>query len=270
MTTSARRVSRLVPGTVLALFMTVGLLVPLGLVVVQLADSPDQLGEAIRDSGSATIRSVLLAAGVSALALPIAVAIARPLSRASQWVRAVGVTLCGAPLVLNLLVVILAWMVVLEHDGLARWAWRTAHLPGTAPEWMFTPTAAMLAMIYVVTPVMALLLMYSFRQIDPRMVEAARLLGARPLTRLVRVELGYVAPSLVTAFVMGYVICLNLYLVPEYLTGPGLTTLGFLVQQDVIKSFDISLAAAHSVILLLAAVLPVCGALAVEWRVRHP
>ncbi|WP_210828034.1 ABC transporter permease [Micromonospora sp. C95] len=257
------------PAAVLTVFMVGGLVLPLGLVLAELAAEPERLGQVVGESAAAAGRSVLLAVVVAAIALPPAITVARSLTRARHAVRVVGVALCVLPLVLNLLVVILAWMVVLEREGLVNTLWTTMALPGDPPQILYTRSAAVLAMAYVVMPVMALILLDSFRRIDPRMREAARLLGARPLTRFVLVELGFVAPALVTAYVMGYVLCLNLYLVPEYLTGPHLTTLGFLVQENVIKSFDLGSAAVQATMLFVMAVLPVCGALAMDRGVRQ-
>lgn len=263
------RAGRMLPGAALTVVVGAALGVPLALVLRELAVRPVDLGAALDDSWSAAVRTVLMAAGVSALSLPVAAGTGYALSRASARVRALGVVLCGVPLVLNLLVVILSWMVVFENDGLVRWAWAAAGLPGGGPRLMFTPAATVFAMVYVVTPVMSLLLLSSFARINPRTREAAHLLGASVGLRFFLVELGYVAPSLLTAFVLGYVVSLNLYLVPEYLTGPDLTTLGFLVQQDVVTTFDVQLAAAQSVLLLLAAVVPVALALLAEWRLRR-
>ncbi|MEU4559551.1 ABC transporter permease subunit [Actinoplanes sp. NPDC023936] len=269
MTVRWRVAARVAPAAAVTVFMVGGLVVPLGLVLVELTAEPDRFGAVVRDSLSAAGRSVLLAVVVAAIALPPAVVVARSLSRARPAVRVVGILLSLLPLLLNLLVVILAWLVVLEREGLVAVAWSALALPGDPPGILYTRSAAVLAMVYVVMPVMALILLDSFHRIDPRMREAARMLGARPLTSLVRVELGFVAPALVTAFVMGYVICLNLYLVPEFLTGPDLTTLGLLVQQDVIETFDLRQASSRALMLFVMAALPVCGALAVDRGVRQ-
>jgi ABC-type spermidine/putrescine transport system permease subunit I len=263
------RRARWLPATVVTGFVVAGLLLPLALIVVELGTGRERLADVVAGSLSATVRSVLLALAVPAVSLAPAVMIAAPLSRARPLVRLLGVALCGAPLVLNLLVVILAWMVVLEPAGLVGTVWARLGLPGDPPDLMFTHTASVLAMAYVVTPVMALVLLPSFRRIDSRTRESARLLGASPLTRFVVVELGYVAPAMLNALVIGYLSCLNVYLVPEYLTGPQLTTLGFLVQQDVITSFDLTGAGAQALILLVVALLPVSVALTVDRRLRR-
>jgi len=259
----ARGITGFAPHLTAVLFVAVALVAPLALVTASFATGGGEpLGE---ETWPAAVRTVLLAMGVAAVSLPVAVVIAASLSRRAAWVRALGILVCGAPLVLNLLVVILSWQVMLEQDGLVHQVW-TALLPGEPPAILFTPLASVLAMAYVVVPVMVLILLFSFRRIDPRTREAARLLGASPWQRFLLVELGSVTPSLIAAFVMGYAICLNLYLVPEYLTGPELTTLGYLAHQDVVKSFRIDQAAARSGVLLLVAIVPVCVATVLEWK----
>jgi putative spermidine/putrescine transport system permease protein len=260
------RLAGFAPHLAVTVFVLVALVSPLLLVT----------GSLVRDAGEplsaetwpAAVRTVVLALGVAAVSLPVAVVIAASLRRRAGWVRALGVLLCGAPMVLNLLVVILSWQVVLEHDGLLATVW-SALLPGDPPRLLFTPLASVLAMAYVVVPVMALIVLFSLRRLDPRTIEAARLLGASPVQRFLLVELGSVTPSLVASFIMGYVVCLNLYLVPEYLSGPELTTLGFLAHQDVIKSFAVEQAAARSGVLLVLAIVPVLIASAVERRQRR-
>jgi ABC-type spermidine/putrescine transport system permease subunit I len=100
-------------------------------------------------------------------------------------------------------------------------------------------------------------------------LKLAKLLGVPLILRFVLVELGVVAPTVIASMLAGYIISLNLYLIPEYLTGPGLTTLGFLVQQSVLQSFDLTLASAQSLLLVAVAVVPLAIGLWAEWALRR-
>ena len=249
--------------------MVLGLFLPLGLVVYEFVGASDTLTGTVAVSRTAMQRSIALAVVVSLLSMPIAAIIAYQLSRQSAPARAIAVTVCTMPIVVNVLVVILAWMVILEHDGIVSTVWRATGAPSPAPQLLFTPIASMLAMIYVVAPVMVLILLYSFKQIDDHTREAARLLDHSTLRRFLLIELLFVTPALVVSFVIGYVVTLNLYLLPEYLTGPSLTTLGLLVQLDVVKSFDVTSAAVRSTMLWVAALVPLAFAILFERWIRR-
>ncbi|MCJ8508669.1 hypothetical protein MUU53_12175 [Rhizobium lemnae] len=249
--------------------MAVGLGAPLSLVMLEVTADPIAAWQAIERSTPSFIRTVLLSSLVPLLSLFPSVALASSLRRCHPLVRLIGIVLCSIPLFLNLLVVIIAWMLILEPRGLVAVMWSTLGLCGSPPQLLFTPIATVLAMVYVVTPVMALMILQAMMRTDAFMLEAAKLLAVPPVVRFVLVELGSVAPTIIASILAGYLISLNLYLIPEYLTGPELTTLGFLIQQNVLQSFNITRASAQSLMLVAAAVAPVLIALWVERALRR-
>jgi ABC-type spermidine/putrescine transport system permease subunit I len=256
----------LLPSAPVVLMIVAGYFLPLVLVLAWVPKDLAQAFDTARDAMPTLARTVGISLLVAIVSLPIAVSIAQPLSLSPARARLLAAAVLAAPLVLNLLVVVLAWMVILEPDGLLVAAWHLLHLPGNPPALLYTPVASVVAMAYVVTPIMALLLLQTFSQIDPRAREAGRLLGASRVQRMVHLDLAFAAPSMVTSLILGYLICLNLYLIPEYLTGPRLTTLGMLIQLDVLAQFDLARAAVLSLMLMAAAVLPLALAMAFESR----
>lgn len=247
--------------TVTVASIAVGFLVPIALVVREAlgpATASDAPWEILRASPvpSVALESLRVCLVVSALALPVALVIAYPLSRATTGVRVLGTALCSLPLLLNLLVIILAWLIILERDGVLNWALSSLGLVSKPLQLLFTRGATYAAMLYALVPVMALLLLHSLVRVEPSTRETAGLLGAGRVRTFVLVEVGQVLPAVAASLLMGFIIAFNLFLIPEYLTGPDLTLLPLLVQQSVIRSFDLRTAAILSSAILAFMTIP--------------
>ncbi|MCP3976548.1 MAG: ABC transporter permease subunit [bacterium] len=255
------------------LFVGVGLLIPLSLVLIGAleATSTDRSAFDVVQSPPVPAvlgRTLVTAALVSAIALPLAFAIAHALRRVSPWVRSTASAVFILPLVLNLLVIILAWLLILEKNGLIGWVLRATTGDDDPPSFLFNPIASYLAMLYAIVPVMVLLIAYDLGRQHPSTREAAQLLGVSPWHVLLRIDIGQALPALISSYAIGYVIALNLYLVPEFLTGPQLTMLPFLVQQSVLNAFDLRTAAAISLLLATLSLVPLSALVWAENRQR--
>ncbi len=82
-----------------------------------------------------------------------------------------------------------------------------------------------LELVWKETPFTGLAVLAALAQIDPRLLEAARTLGAAPAARLLRVTLPLIVPSLLAASVLVFAYTLSSFEVPSLLGATSPTTL---------------------------------------------
>ncbi|MYR59946.1 ABC transporter permease subunit, partial [Streptomyces sp. SID625] len=103
-------------------------------------------------------------------------------------------------------------------------------------------------------------------QLDPRQEEAARMLGASPLTAWRKVTLPALAPAVAAAALMVFLFTFTSFGVVQILGGPGFSTLEVEIYRQTSQMFDLSTAA----VLTLVQFAAVGAILAVHaWTVRR-
>ena len=156
-----------------------------------------------------TIEFVLIAVGLSLLiGYPVAYYTAR---HAGRWKGLVLVALI-LPLWINYLMRMLAWINLLAPDGLGT---RTLHTLGIEKLFLTLgllaepggwlngqPTTVILALVYGYLPFFILPLFVAIDRIDARQIEAARDLGASPLSAFLRVTLPLSVPGILAGAVL--------------------------------------------------------------------
>jgi putrescine transport system permease protein len=156
-----------------------------------------------------TIEFVVIAVGLSLLVgYPVAYFTAR---HAGRWK---GLVLVGLilPLWINYLMRMLAWINLLAPDGLGT---RTLHSLGIEKVFLTLgllaepggwlngqPTTVILALVYGYLPFFILPLFVAIDRIDGRQIEAARDLGASPLSAFLRVTLPLSVPGILAGAVL--------------------------------------------------------------------
>ncbi|MCD6300611.1 MAG: ABC transporter permease subunit [Staphylothermus sp.] len=82
-------------------------------------------------------------------------------------------------------------------------------------------------------PMMFLPLLVSIRNLDPTYEEAAKTLGASPLHTIFRVVLPLIGPGIFSGFLLTFVWSINNYLLPLFITGPGIDLLAVKLYSDI-------------------------------------
>jgi putative spermidine/putrescine transport system permease protein len=150
------------------------------------------------------------------------------------------------PILAGPLVVVLGWMILLSDGG-----------PLFGPlglhwELLGSETGVVIGVLHFVLPFVVLSLASVLRGVPEALLEAARDLGASPWQRLVGVVLPLSLPGVVSAAIIGLSLSMSSFVAPHYLGGPGDLTLTTLVAQFVLATYNGQLAAAVSVVLLVA------------------
>ena len=123
--------------------------------------------------------------------------------------------------------------------------------------------AVMLAQLAGALPLAALLVLLRLRGLDPRWLEAAADLGARPWTRLRRITLPLLGPTLATAALWSALVSVGDVATLELAGGGRFFSLGLLVREVALAREDVG-ALAGLVGVLVALTLPCARALVAE------
>ena len=192
----------------------------------------------------------LATAGLTAFAgYPIALSLLR-LPR--RW-KSVALVVLMTPLYTGEIVRIYAWRLVLGTDGLVNGLLMGLHLvQAPVKVILFSPIATVLALVYDELPFMTLALWIAAERLDQRLVEAARDLGARPLTAFLRVTLPLTSPGLCAGALAVFALSAGDLQTPNFLGGPTGATALASIDNFFGTAFDWPTASALALALLVA------------------
>ena len=184
------------------------------------------------------------------LAYPVALTIA---AAPAKW-RDLLLLLVVLPFWSNFLVRIYAWVLLLGPEGaVARLVNWTLAFTGAGPViLMYTPAAVLLGLVYVHLPFMILPLYANLRRHDPAWLDAARDLGARPLSGFFNVTLPMSLPGLVAGAVLVFIPALGAFAVPDILGGAKGSMIGNLISDQFLAARDWPFGSTLALLLTLA------------------
>ena len=190
-------------------------------------------------------------AGVATI---LALAIAYPLAyfiafKSGRW-KNILLVLIVAPFFASFLIRTYAWQTILADDGLINTT--LSHL-GVLPEGrlLSTPIAVVAGLTYNFLPFMTLPLYAALDKLDPRLVEAASDLYAKPFTGFRRVTLPLSMPGVVAGTLLTFIPAAGDYINAQLLGGPNDRMIGNVIQSQFINIRDYPVAGALSFVLLL-------------------
>src|SRR5918911_5555417 len=123
---------------------------------------------------------------------------------------------------------------------------------------LYTPFAVMAGLVYGFLPFMVLPIYASLEKLDPSLLEAAEVLGARPRARFRRVTLPLSMPGVIAGSLLVFVPALGSFLTSDLLGGAKQMMIGNLVQNQFTTARNWPFGSAASTVvmaLVLAAVL---------------
>lgn len=158
---------------------------------------------------------------------PLAWAIA-----ASRRHRAVLLFLVVLPFWTSFLVRTFAMIFLLRDSGLINSALLGLGVIEQPVTLLYTPFAVLTGLVYGFLPLMVLPIYASLEKLDPAMLEAAELLGARPMARFVRVALPLSLPGVIAGMLLVFVPSMGSFLTADLLGGAKQVMIGNLVQNQ--------------------------------------
>jgi putative spermidine/putrescine transport system permease protein len=172
----------------------------------------DVIGRVIRT----TLRICLI---TTAITLVVSYVMAAALTLAGPRMRAFMFVLVLLPLWLSVLIRAFAWVTVLRGNGVLNSALIELGLLSTPMNLVRNEVGVIIGMVHYMLPFAILPLYAGMRTIDPRILNAARSLGAGGLTVFRRVFFPLTVPGLFSSFILTFVFSLGFYVTPAILGG---------------------------------------------------
>jgi spermidine/putrescine transport system permease protein len=159
-----------------------------------------------------------------------------------------------APFFTSFLVRTLAWKSILSDNGFVVNVLQALHILGPDGRLLATSVAVITGLTYNFLPFMVLPLYASLEKIDLRLIEASKDLYANGFTSFRKVTLPLSMPGLVAGTLLTFIPAAGDYINAELLGTPKQYMIGNVIDSLFLVQLDYPMAAACSVILMLAIV----------------
>jgi ABC-type spermidine/putrescine transport system permease subunit I len=206
------------------------------------------------------VNTFVIAVAVTVIALLIAFPVAFALTRLSRTWRGIVFACVLLPLWISVLVRTFSWMLVLERNGPINRLIVASGLVDQPLQLLFNHTGVLIGMVHVLLPYSVLPIYAALVRVDPSLLRASEGLGASAATTFVRVLLPLSLRGVATAATFTFLLALGFFVTPALLGGASSLTLSMLIDGFVSDRLDWPLAAAASVVLLVAALVVVAVA----------
>lgn len=182
------------------------------------------------------LRSLSFAALTVILTLVLCYPVAFWVSRLPPRLRLVFLFLITLPFFSSLIVRLYAWLLILKPTGLLNTALLALAVISEPLEILYTPTAVVLGMVYVMIPFMFLPLYAAVDNLDHAQVEASLDLGASRAQTFVKVILPQTLPGIMGGAVIVFIPSVGNFIVPDVLGGAKGLMIGNLVEQQFLSA----------------------------------
>jgi putative spermidine/putrescine transport system permease protein len=191
---------------------------------ISVTDPEPGLGNYERIFTSGAVQRVILTtlricAITTVLALLLGYAIAYAITLASPRARGWWVLAVLVPLWISVLVRAFAWVTLLRRQGLVNNTLMNAGMISEPLPLVWNEFGIIVGMVHYMVPFAVLPMLASMREIDPRLLAAARGLGATRSEVFRRVFLPLSMPGIIAAGVLVFIFSLGFYITPAILGG---------------------------------------------------
>ncbi|MER6135720.1 ABC transporter permease [Streptomyces sp. NPDC001815] len=197
------------------------------------------------------LTTLRISAETSLLSLVIGFLLAAAVSRLKPLWAGLVMIIVIVPHFISALVRTYGWIILLGEHGVINNALTDLDVPGAPFQMLYNELGVVIGTTSVMLPYTVLLLYAVMKGIDRRLPAAAASMGAGRLTIFRRVYLPMVAPGLVNAGILCFILCLGYYLTPALMGGPKQAMVASLISEQVMKQSQWNGAAALGIILLL-------------------
>lgn len=202
-------------------------------------------------------RTFLWSLGCTVICLVLGYPVAYVIVRSGRW-RNLLLFLVVLPFWTSFLVRTFAMIFLMRDTGLINSWLLQLGIINQPITMLYTPFAVMVGLVYGFLPFMILPIYASLEKLDPSLLEAAEVLGARPRARFRRVTLPLSMPGVIAGCLLVFIPALGSFLTPDLLGGAKQMMIGNLVQNQFSSARNWPFGSAASFIvmaLVLAAVM---------------
>ena len=161
---------------------------------------------------------------------------------------AILVVLFVIPMWMNFLLRTIAWMTLLEDNGLINTMLRLLGLPHV--QLMYNNTAVLLGMVYNFLPFMVFPIYTALTKMDFRLLEAAQDLGASPVKTFWKVTVPLSVPGVVSGITMVFMPSITTFFIPRILGGGNTMMFGDLIENRFLFQGNWNLGSALSLVMM--------------------
>ena len=197
-------------------------------------------------------RTLWISAMVTLICLVLGYPVAYVIASQPPGRAAVLLFLVLLPFWTSLLVRTLAWVVLLQKEGVLNSLFLSLGIVKEPLKMIFNRFAVYVAMVHVLLPFMVLPLYSVMRSIPPTYVRAASSLGARPFTAFRRVYLPQTLPGIGAGCLMVFIQALGYYITPALVGGGDDQMISYFIAFYASRTVNWGMAAALSIMLLTA------------------
>lgn len=153
------------------------------------------------------------------------------------------------PMWMNFLLRTIAWMSLLEDQGLINNFLRLLGFEGV--QLMYNSGAVLLGMVYNFLPFMVFPIYTSLNKLDPQMSEAARDLGCNELRTFTRVVAPLSLPGVISGITMVFMPSVTTFFIPRILGGGNTMMFGDLIESKFLTEGNWNVGSALSLIMMI-------------------
>jgi putative spermidine/putrescine transport system permease protein len=245
----------------LVVFLAAGFVWPLlRVLAISFTDPQPGVGNYVALAQSAGIRQMLLntlsiSAATTAGAVVLGYVLAAGIVGMRAKTRGLILLLLVFSLWLSVLIRSFGWLVVLGDRGVINNLLASLGLISRPIQIIDSYLAVVIGMVHYMTPIATLPILSALEQMDPRMGQAARSLGAGPVMRFLRVELPLAAPGVLSAALLSFLFALGFYIIPALLGGGRQTMIAEFISLNVLDLPRWGVATSCAAVLLAATLL---------------
>lgn len=155
------------------------------------------------------------------------------------------------PFWISLLVRTFSWIVILQNKGVINFILTKLKLIEEPLKLLFNTNSVIIGMVHVLYPFMFLSLYTVISRIDKSFIEAAKGLGARPVTSFLLITLPLSLPGVLAGSILVFVMSLGFFVTPALIGGAESTMVSMLIETYVNRTLNWNLASALSLVLFI-------------------
>ena len=195
-------------------------------------------------------RSLSFAAVTVVLTLILCYPVAFWVSRLPPRWRLLFLFLITLPFFASLIVRLYAWLLILKPTGLLNTSLLALGVISEPLEILYTPTAVVLGMVYIMIPFMFLPLYAAIDNLDRAQIEASLDLGATRYQTFRKVVVPQTLPGIMGGAVIVFIPSVGNFIVPDVLGGAKGLMIGNLVEQQFLSARNWPFGSALSMIIM--------------------
>lgn len=208
-------------------------------------------------------RTFKLSLFATVLALLVGYPLAFALAFRLRRLAAVLTLVILAPLLMNVVVRTLGWVLILGRNGVVSTAGRWLGLGEV--QLLYTEAAVLIGYVQVFLPFMVLSILASLQTIDTNLFRASASLGASPVTTFFTVLLPLSLPGVLSGSVIVLSLSSGVFVLPAMLGGSDMRVLSLLAYKQTTTTLNYPLGAASAFVLLaILMIIITCATLALE------